>query len=89
MFISFSGLGSHVFDVAVDPVSGSAHRLDECRSRLEPGQVRFDVRVIVDDATAFDNRRPHDAVSDNDVDSCQPAPQQTNYQALRFSICAR
>jgi len=64
-----------VFGVAVHPVSRSAHRLDEFRSRLESGQVRLDVRVVVDDATAFDSRRPHDAVADHDVDSCQPAPQ--------------
>lgn len=71
---SFSGLYSHV---AVDPVSWSTHRRGELWSRLESGQVRLDVRVIVDDATTFDNGRPHDAVADNDIDSRESIEQQT------------
>jgi len=44
---------------------------------LSLARYDLDVRVIVDDATTFDNGRPHDAVADNDIDSRESIEQQT------------
>ena len=67
-------------NIVVDPFSGGAHRLDKLWSCLESCQVRFDVRILVDNPSAFDNRCPHNAVADHDVRSGQPEwnNQQTN-----------